>query len=101
MAGAPGEPKLAWILRQHDGVWYLAATNQGATHAQLSAIKLVGAGGESFEVSAGLLGYALAGSGREWRLSDKFPASLAASGLKVQATVNTAVLPAAAVTVGP
>ena len=101
MAGAPGEPKLAWSLRQHDGAWYLAAANQGATHAQLSSVKLLGAGGESFEVSAGLLGYALAGSGREWHLSDKFPASLAASGLKVQATVNTAALPAVAVTVGP
>jgi len=97
LAGAPGEPKLGWSLRQHDGGWFLSASNQGGSHAQLSAVHLIGGDGESFEVSAGLLGYALAGSGREWRLSDKFPAKLAGAGLKVQATVNSSPLPAAAV----
>ncbi|HZR34386.1 MAG TPA: molecular chaperone [Nevskia sp.] len=100
MPGAPGEPKLGWRLQQHDGAWYLAASNQGGSHAQLSSVKLLGAGGESFEVSAGLLGYALAGSGREWRLADRFPPRLAAAGLRVQATVNGAAQPAAAVAVG-
>lgn len=100
LAGAPGEPKLSWSLRQHDGGWFLAAANQGGSHAQLSAVTLTPAKGESFEVAAGLLGYALAGSGREWRLSDKFPASLAAAGLRVQATVNGSVQPAAAVAAG-
>lgn len=99
MAGAPAEAKLIWSLRQHDGGWYLAASNQGSSHAQLSVVRLLGSNGESFEVSAGLLGYALAGSGREWRLSDKFPAGLAGAGLKVQATVNSNPLPAAAVAV--
>lgn len=100
MAGAPAEPRLSWTLKQHDGAWFLGATNQGATHAQLSVVKLSGAGGASFEVSSGLMGYALAGSGREWRLPEKFPAALAATGLKVEATVNTLVQPAAAVAVG-
>lgn len=100
MPGAPSEPKLSWTLQKHDGAWYLAASNQGGSHAQLSAVKLLGAGGESFEVSAGLLGYALPGSGREWRLSDRFPAQLAANGLKVEATVNASALPAAPVSVG-
>ncbi len=100
MPGAPGEPKLVWSLQQHDGAWYLAASNRGGSHAQLSTVKLLGGGGESFEVSAGLLGYALAGSGREWRLSDRFPPQLAANGLRVQATVNGAAQPAAAVAVG-
>jgi fimbrial chaperone protein len=99
MSGAPGQPKLGWSLQQHDGAWYLAASNQGGSHAQLASVRLIGAGGESFEVSAGLLGYALAGSGREWRLSDRFPSQLAAKGLQVQATVNGAALPAAAVAV--
>jgi fimbrial chaperone protein len=100
LPGAPGDPKLGWTLRQHDGAWYLAAANQGGTHAQLSVVRLLGANGAEFEVSAGLLGYALAGSGREWRLSDKFPAALAAAGLKVQATVNGGAQPPAAVTIG-
>jgi len=99
MPGAPGAPKLSWTLKQHDGAWYLGASNQGATHAQLSAITLSAANGQSFEVSAGLLGYALAGSGREWRMPDKFPAALAVGNLKVQATVNSSPLPAAAVAV--
>ncbi len=99
MAGAPADPKLSWTLKQHDGAWFLGASNQGATHAQLSTVKLEGAGGESFQVSPGLLGYALAGSGREWRLPDNFPARLAAAGLKVEAMVNTTAQPAAAVAV--
>lgn len=97
--GAPGEPKLSWSLKRHDGAWFLGAANQGGTHAQLSAVKLSAASGQSFEVSAGLLGYALAGSGREWRLPDQFPAALAGNGLQVQATVNAVALPAAAVAV--
>ena len=100
LPGAAGEPKLSWSLRQHDGAWYLAAGNQGAAHAQLSVVKLLGAHGDSFEVSAGLLGYALAGSGREWRLPERFPAPLAAAGLKVQATVNGSAQEPAAVTIG-
>ena len=88
LPGPQAVVKLGWSLRQHDGGWYLAAANQGATRAQLSAVSLIGAGGERFEVSAGLLGYALASAGREWRLGDQFPAALAAAGLKVQATVN-------------
>ncbi len=99
MPGAPGEPRLSWTLKQRDGAWYLAAGNQGATHAQLSAVKLSTSKGQDFEVSAGLLGYALAGSGREWRMPDTFPAALATSDLKVQATVNSTPLPAAAVAV--
>jgi fimbrial chaperone protein len=99
MPGAPGEPKLSWTLKQHDGAWFLGASNSGATHAQLSAVKLSTANGQSFEVSAGLLGYALAGSGREWRMPDQFPAALGSADLQVQATVNSTVLPAAAVAV--
>ncbi|MFI4980280.1 MAG: molecular chaperone [Nevskiales bacterium] len=100
MAGAPAEPKLSWTLKQHDGAWFLGASNQGATHAQLSMVKLIGADGESFGVSSGLMGYALAGSGREWRLGEKFPAKLAATGLKIEAMVNTVAQPAAAVAIG-
>lgn len=99
MAGVPADPKLSWTLKQHDGAWFLGASNQGATHAQLSTVKLEGAGGESFQVSSGLLGYALPGSGREWRLPDNFPAKLAAAGLKVEAMVNTTAQPATAVAV--
>jgi fimbrial chaperone protein len=99
MAGAPGQPKLSWTLKQHDGAWYLGAVNTGGTHAQLSAVKLSLANGPSFDVAAGLLGYALAGSGREWRLPEQFPTALATGNLQVQATVNSTALPAAAVAV--
>lgn len=92
----PAAPQLSWSLRQHDGGWYLAVSNQGGAHAQLSAVRLAGAGGQDFELVAGLLGYALAGSGREWRLPERFPPALAAAGLRVQATVNgSAAAPAA------
>ncbi|MDR3414890.1 MAG: fimbria/pilus periplasmic chaperone [Nevskia sp.] len=97
MGGAPAEPKLDWTLRQRDGSWFIAAANHGATHAQLSAVKLTAPDGDSFEVSAGLLGYALAGNGREWRLPEKFPAKFGAAGVKVQATVNTSPWPPAPV----
>jgi fimbrial chaperone protein len=94
-----GEPQLGWSLRRHDGAWFLAASNQGKAHAQLSAVSLSG-GGQSFEVSPGLLGYALAGTGREWRLPENFPSGLAAAGLRVQATVNGSAAAAAVVDLG-
>ncbi len=97
--GMASEARLQWSMKHHDDAWYLAASNQGSTHAQLSAVTLIGKDGTRFEVSAGLLGYALAGSGREWRLPDRFPEALASEGLRIDSTVNTHALATASVAV--
>ncbi|MDB5986020.1 MAG: pilus assembly protein PapD [Nevskia sp.] len=97
--GMASEPKLSWTLKHHDDAWFLGVSNQGASHAQLSAVTLRASDGTRFEVSAGLLGYALAGSGREWRLPESFRAALASNGLQVESTINTHSAPAAAVAV--
>jgi len=67
-AGVPGEPRLSWSLTQRDGDWFLKALNSGPLHAQLSAVKLTLADGSTLKVADGLLGYALPGCAREWRL---------------------------------
>jgi P pilus assembly chaperone PapD len=46
----------------------LKAVNSGPLHAQLSAVKLTLADGSTLKVADGLLGYALPGCAREWRL---------------------------------
>lgn len=46
----------------------LVCTNHGGQAAQLGATTLVSAGGQSLDVTKGLLGYVLAGSSRRWPL---------------------------------
>ncbi|MGV2293387.1 fimbria/pilus periplasmic chaperone [Trinickia sp. YCB016] len=62
------QPQLGWHLTKRDGAWLLAVENHGIRHAQIGALTLRTAAGESYVVSRGLFGYALAGSRREWRL---------------------------------
>jgi fimbrial chaperone protein len=86
---APGAPasdaSVSWTLVHHGNDWFVQAVNRGGTHAQLSAVKLTAADGHDVTVAEGLLGYALAGSTRQWRV----PASLdGVESLKISATIN-------------
>ncbi len=86
-SATPLSPRLHWSLRRHDGLLFLGAWNEGRTRAQLSTVRLLLPDGSSRSVAEGLLGYALAGAGREWPL----PATIdlgAGRDLRVQALVN-------------
>ena len=87
-ATAAAAPALSWTLaRDADGL-VLRAVNGGALHAQLGATRVRTAGGQDIEISKGLLGYALAGRTREWKLpKDKIDAAV--TGASVVVTVNT------------
>jgi fimbrial chaperone protein len=67
-ARAQPDASLKWELSQHTGAYFMKVTNTGGLHAQLSAVKLLQSDGTAASVSDGLLGYALAGNAREWRL---------------------------------
>ena len=80
-------PQLAWQFFKRDGAWYLRVTNSGTLHAQIGATTLVTADGRQHDLSRGLLGYALAGRQREWRLA--LPADLVLDGgLTLRANIN-------------
>jgi fimbrial chaperone protein len=81
-------PKLAWQFYKRDGAWYLRVTNSGTLHAQIGATSLATADGKQHELSKGLLGYALAGRQREWRLA-LAPALALAGPLAIRANINT------------
>jgi fimbrial chaperone protein len=87
----PGEathPRLTWSIVDQSGKPFLRVRNDGAVHAQLSAVSLA-SGASTVPVSAGLLGYVLAGQARTWALPDAARA-LAATPADVMATVNGA-----------
>jgi fimbrial chaperone protein len=65
-AGAPAQ--LDWSLARGEQAWQLRVANRGEHHAQISAVRLVDAAGKRYEITEGLLGYALAGSARQWPL---------------------------------
>ena len=80
-------PQLAWQFFKRDGAWFLRVANSGTLHAQIGATTLE-AGGKQHELSKGLLGYALAGRQREWRLA--LAPTLALDGvLAIRANINT------------
>jgi fimbrial chaperone protein len=85
--GFPAAPELRWSLQQHDDAWFLVASNRGGRRAQLSRARLLWSDGRSVELTDGLLGYALAGSGRAWRLPQGFD-NRPGTGLQVEATLN-------------
>lgn len=91
-------PRLSWTLFRRDGAWMLRVQNDGALHAQIGAA-LLHANGKEYALSKGLLGYALAGRMREWRLSVDGNVELGAPGaaLAIDATVNTQALAASAI----
>jgi fimbrial chaperone protein len=86
-AGPHSPAILRWDVEQHDGQWFLKASNSGQTHVQISAVKLTNSDGSQLEIATGLLGYALAGLGREWPLPAGQPFTPSA-GVKVNAMID-------------
>ena len=81
-------PQLSWQFFKRDGAWYLRVSNSGTLHAQIGATTLATADGKEYELSKGLLGYALAGRQREWRLA--LAPTIALDGaLAIRANINT------------
>lgn len=60
--------KLQWKLRLIDGNAFVEISNQGSSHAQLSAATYINARGVRKEITPGLLGYVLPGATMRWRL---------------------------------
>ena len=60
--------KLFWRVVREQNQWLLRLENQGQSHAQVGALELQDAAGNSVQVSRGLLGYVLAGNRRQWPL---------------------------------
>jgi fimbrial chaperone protein len=95
----PNQPQLSWHLSRDSQGWEMRVENTGTRRAQLAAVQLVNGDGESFVLSKGLFGYALAGRAGQW--SVPLPPQQAINGsVKVKANVNS--LPVeAAVAVDP
>ena len=87
-ANAAARPVLAWRLVHAPTGWALRADNAGARRAQIAAVRLVDASGHAYEITKGLLGYALAGKSRQWRI-DLPPGTTPQARMSVHATVNT------------
>ena len=87
-ATALPRPDLRFTLKRLDGNWYLEAENRGGSRAQIGATRLIDAAGKSHPVTDGLLGYALGGQRRLFKVSlpaDKPPATP----LAIDAAINT------------
>ncbi|GAA0808437.1 MULTISPECIES: fimbrial biogenesis chaperone [Cupriavidus] len=80
-------PALQFTLRQDSAQWRLEARNGGNRHAQISDVTLVAQSGAKLAVTRGLLGYALAGSGRQWALPADYRISPSTS-WRLEASVN-------------
>jgi fimbrial chaperone protein len=80
-------PALTWTVFRKNGDWTLRVQNAGTLHAQIGATSIRTASGKEYELSKGLLGYALPGKTREWRLSVDKAAALAGP-LAIRASVN-------------
>jgi fimbrial chaperone protein len=87
-ASAAAAPAVTWTLVRKDGEAVLRAANAGTLHAQLGATRVRTAAGKDIDISKGLLGYALAGRSREWKLA-KDKADALSGKLTVITTVNT------------
>lgn len=81
-------PELAWTFVRKNGSWILRAKNTGALHAQIGATSVRTTTGKEYELSKGLLGYALPGKTREWRLSIDKAVELVGP-LSIRTSVNT------------
>ena len=87
VAGSAGTPPaLTWTTAVVDGGLQLDVRNGGATHAQLTAISLVGAEGAPTELHPGLLGYVLPGANMHWRVA--IPAGVDPANARIEAQVN-------------
>ncbi|WP_321817510.1 MULTISPECIES: molecular chaperone [unclassified Paraburkholderia] len=86
-SGPARQPNLAWRLRHGEAGWLLEVANTGGRRAQIAGVEIVDGAGHAFPINRGLLGYALAGSMREFPLA--LPTSADLNGpLKVRAAVN-------------
>ncbi|WP_322054257.1 fimbrial biogenesis chaperone [Paraburkholderia bannensis] len=85
-AGERGAPDTHWSLETRDGKWLLNVSNSGALHARISDVTLTGAG-VRVPVHTGLLGYALAGRERAWRVAAP-PPSWRGGDARLDATAN-------------
>lgn len=88
-AGAAGQPDLSWHLVHASQGWMLRVDNIGKRRAQIAAIELVNGDSQAYEINKGLLGYALAGSSRQWPLSLPPKADFRGA-VKVHAAINSA-----------
>lgn len=79
-------PHLVWDVTQHGTTYFIRAANSGGLHAQISALKIVGAGETDTNLVEGLLGYVLGGSTREWQLPEK--TAVSTNGMHFRAAVN-------------
>lgn len=82
----PLSAKLRWTVSRIDGGVFLDVSNQGGSHAQLSAATYINAHGARRVITPGLLGYVLPGSTMRWILptqADNFP-----PGGKLEVTIN-------------
>lgn len=87
-ATALPKPDLRFTLKRIDGNWHLEAENLGGSRAQIGATTLVDAAGKSHPVTNGLLGYALAGQRRLFKVSWPVGKPPAAP-LALDAAINT------------
>jgi fimbrial chaperone protein len=87
-SSAAAAPAVTWSVVRKDGDTVLRAANGGTLHAQLGATRVRTEAGQEVELSKGLLGYALAGRTREWKLAQDKAAALQGK-LTVITTVNT------------
>ncbi|WP_322044507.1 molecular chaperone [Paraburkholderia sp. J67] len=86
--GGSARPLLAWRLVHGPQGYALRAENAGTKRAQIAAVSLFDEAGHRWDLTRGLLGYALARQSRQW--SVPVPADAKFDGqLKVRATVNT------------
>lgn len=67
-ADTAGQAQLVWQLFHRDGHWFLRVDNTGTKHAQIGAVQIVDRTGKAYDISKGLLGYALAGRWRQWQV---------------------------------
>lgn len=87
-------PQLDWQFKRKGEQWTLRLHNSGTLHAQVGATT-VRAGGKTYTLSGGLLGYALAGRTREWTLAVDKAADLGGT-VSIESTINARPLTASA-----
>lgn len=80
-------PRLSWTLLRGARDWRLRVENTGALHARLSTVWLVDGHGRRHEIEAGLMGYALPGQFRVWKLDIPSTTSLGSHPV-IHASVN-------------
>ena len=71
-------PRLTVTANVEGAVLHLNAQNSGGEHANISAMTLQNAGGDTVAVEPGLVGYVLVGQARDWKLP--LPPEAAAKG---------------------